>query len=400
MGHAASRTSRRREDKSSDSLKEVKEMPFKADPDRLMVTLAAGETNFWTIITKAAVYTFCYDYKGKYPVAHAIFGIDEKHKVLSAISLILGGFIFIPLKALAKLFAEMIPLVGDIVCRNTTKRLLDYARNKVDGKVDDEDRSMGLRVLAGIAGALLSIPTALLGIVHFFTRSFFSPLSGATEAYEGGKQASGTEQNKTSKLGVLFGLGRFVISIAMLTIASIFAVPIIIGGIAQAVGLLPAVKGIEWLSHLPQFGTHFFGMLTPMIQSIMPLATYAAVAAIALWSAVITTVGLGLKQLIDKLFARSGSPKEGFSDEATVESSVQMRRLHDPSAQSQAEASVYDSYNSNGTGYYDSSAQYGQQFPPPSVPTLTKQQEDEYARLQQQQGTSPFSTVPVYNGDG
>ncbi|OGT67953.1 MAG: hypothetical protein A3I12_00495 [Gammaproteobacteria bacterium RIFCSPLOWO2_02_FULL_38_11] len=215
---------------------------------------------------------------------------------LSVFSLIAGGLVLIPLKNLAKFFLEFLPYV--------LSRGLKQLRHDLDAYANENEG-----VFSYLARALSLVTMMLEGIVRlirFFGRTLLSPISGAVDAYRLG--AGPNEEHKA--LGVLFALGRFALSIAMITVALIFCVPMAIGLIAKVAGLGAAVDAVEGIASMPTILPEFFGLLTPIVQNFMPLATVSLISAISIWSATIATGALTASAVLQATKSPTEDEKE------------------------------------------------------------------------------------------
>ncbi|GEM_PF-4191958 len=237
--------------------------------------------------------------RGKHPIRYALTGYNELEgkgaKVAWGLAyFFLGGIVLTPLKSLLKLFFEALPLQLFSNFRDLAKSAFEKANTS---------RSRGGMLGWGLLGVLAAIPAACMAVLHFFTRSLLSPISAAKEAYEFGEK-------KSAALGVMLAGVRLALSLGLIIVGVVFAVPIAIGAIAQAGSLAGAVELLTALSNLPMIAKlqSFFGLLASAVQAIVPIATAAAVAATAFW-ATITATALTLgKMVIDWL------SKPGLSD--------------------------------------------------------------------------------------
>ena len=250
---------------------------------------------------------------------------------LSVFSLIAGGLVLIPLKNLAKFFLEFLPYVFSRGLKKLARGLWEYAdhnKNLLSYLV----RFFSL-VTWGLEGIVL--------LIRFFGRTLLSPISGAVDAYRLG--AGPNEENKV--FGVALALGRFALSIAMITVALIFCVPMAIGLIAKVAGLGAAVDAVEGIASMPTILPEFFGLLTPIVQNFMPLATVSLISAISIWSATIATGALTASAVLQATKSSTDEEKEAARLSVLPESNRDSRqnRHSDSSHSSDNGSSSYHS---------------------------------------------------------
>lgn len=231
--------------------------------------------------------------------------------------------IFTLIKNVLKAVAELLPLTIVALSNEIRDRMM-----KAEG---------GAKAGWAFLYALTLIPSVAAGIVHFFTRTLFSPISAAKEAFSAGKQLAGPNHPTLGKvIGGIFAVTRFLLSIAMMTLASVFVIPVVIGAIAQAGNLVGAINGIEFLASLPIMSKlqSLFTAITAAVNEFMPLMTVASTAGSAFLALMVTAGATILHKLLDLI--KPESPAEVAPALPTASerqlASVEARRRQDASA--------------------------------------------------------------------
>ncbi|MBI5448098.1 MAG: hypothetical protein HY939_05160 [Gammaproteobacteria bacterium] len=254
--------------------------------------------------------------------------------------------VFSTIKNALKAVAELLPL--------TFVALTNHVQDRYNSAASSSAK-VGWGLLRFIT-LVIAVPAAIL---HIVTHSLFSPVSAATEAYKVGRSLFDNKHAGRFMGGLLAGL-RFAFSIALLAAASIFLMPIILGMIAEAIGLGPAVAGINFLAQLqlPVLGKIIaalkgaFANLAAAINNtfIFSMATGPASEGAAFLGAIGSAIALFVHRLMDLVKPKQSTnlqtPAGGVDAATTEQETLEQKQAGLNNAYTQASRQLSASGNS------------------------------------------------------
>lgn len=218
-------------------------------------------------------------------------------KIFWGIGFVLGGFILRPLIAALKTVLEL-PLTWFFVLLKT---IAAYALKQESG-------------FARFLGGVFAFPAAIFAVLQVIVRTLFSPIEAIKEAFAAGSKM------RDAAFGVFLAALRFILAAALMTFAMVFAVPMVIGVIAQVPGgIAPAVTFLEWLASAWKLGASpVVDFLAGLVGHVMPIITSSSLGSILLYGSAILAGKFGI-DLVKTLTepARASSVQEVVDDAAS-----------------------------------------------------------------------------------
>lgn len=229
-------------------------------------------------------------------------------KIFWGIGFVLGGFVLRPLIAALKTLLEF-PLTWFFVLLKT---IAAYALKQESG-------------FARFLGGVFAFPAAIFAVLQVIVRTLFSPIEAIKEAFAAGSKM------RDAAFGVFLAALRFILAAALMTFAMVFAVPMVIGVIAQVPGgIAPAVTFLEWLASAWKLGASpVVDFLAGLVGHVMPIITSSSLGSILLYGSAILAgkFGIDLVKTLTEPAVVDEAASESPKTTQPSDSSAQLSRL-------------------------------------------------------------------------